>query len=122
MSSPNRTPKSYIVDAALHSAVHCLGVIVVVVLWSGRMKLQIAFFVVGLLEQNVGSDAGFFQQAVIVHRGCGNIDVNAADRAVFMLDAVNGVDANPDNIPSDCEPDLLRLPAQDVCVPYPARQ
>ena len=45
--------------------------IVVVVLWSGRMKLQIAFFVVSLLKQNVGSDAGFFEQAVIIHGRCG---------------------------------------------------
>ena len=56
------------------------------------MKLQIAFFVVSFLKQNVGSDTGFFEQAVIIYGRCGNIDVNAADRAVFMLDAVNGVD------------------------------
>ena len=47
---------------------------------------------VGLLKQDVGSDFGFFQQAVVVNRSCSNVDIYAADGAVFMFNAVNGVD------------------------------
>ena len=51
------------------------------------------FFMVGFLEQNVGADAGLFEQPVIVHCGGGDIDIYPADCAVFMFDTVNGVDA-----------------------------
>ena len=50
------------------------------------MKFQIALLVIGLLEEDVGADAGFLQQAVVVHGGCRNVDVDAADGAVFMFD------------------------------------
>ena len=48
-----------------------------------------------LCHQNVRSDtyAGLFEQPVIVHCGGGDIDIYPADRAVFMFDTVNGVDA-----------------------------
>ena len=51
--------KTNVVNAAFHSAVHCFCVIIVIVLWSGRMQLKIAFLVVSLLEKDVGADAGF---------------------------------------------------------------
>ena len=81
--------KTYIVDAAFHGPVHGLGVgnrnCV-----SGQLDaVQVAFFMVGFLEQNVGADAGLFEQPVIVHCGGGDIDIYPADRAVFMFDTVN---------------------------------
>ena len=59
--------KTYIVDAAFHGPVHGLGVIIINVLRAGWMQFQVAFFMVGFLEQNVGADAGLFEQPVIVH-------------------------------------------------------
>ena len=56
------------------------------------MQLQIAFFMIGFLEQDVGSDSGFLQQAVVIHCRGSNIDIYPADCSVFMLDIVNGVD------------------------------
>ena len=64
----------------------------VVMLWSGRMQFLVSFLIVSLLEQNIGSDSGILQLAVILNGRCRNIDINAADRAVFMLDTVNGID------------------------------
>ena len=56
------------------------------------MELQIALFVVGLLEEDVGADAGFLQQAVIVNGRCRDVDVDAADGSVLMFDAVDRFD------------------------------
>ena len=57
------------------------------------MQLLVVLLVVRLLKEDVRADAGLFQPAVILHRRRGDIDVHAADRAVFVLDAVNGLDA-----------------------------
>ena len=81
---------TYIIYAAFHSAVHRFCVVIVIVLWPCWMKLQIAFLMVCLLEQDVSPDFGFFQKTVIIHGRSG--DIHTADRAVFMLDAVNRVD------------------------------
>ena len=82
-----------VLHAALHRAVHRLGMVRIIMLWSGWMKFFIALLVIGLLEQNVGSDSCILQLAVILNGCCRNIDINAADRAVFMLDTINGIDA-----------------------------
>ena len=47
---------------------------------------------VGLLKQDVGSDFGFFQQAVVANRSCSDVDIYTADGAVFVFNTVNGVD------------------------------
>ena len=65
--------------------------VVVVVFRPRRMKLEIAFLVVSLLEEDVCADPGFFEETVIVDSRCRNIDVYAADSSVFMLDAVDGL-------------------------------
>ena len=52
--------ESDIINAALHRTVHCLRVVRVIMLRSGRMQVLIALLVVGLLKQDVGSDSGFF--------------------------------------------------------------
>ena len=62
-------------------------------LGSGRVQLEIAFLVVGLLEQDVGADAGLLELAVVFDRGGCDVDVDAADGAVLVLDAVDGLDA-----------------------------
>ncbi len=81
-----------IIDATLHRAVHRFGVVAVVVLRTGRVKGLIALFVIGLLEQNVGSDSGFLELSVILHsRGC-NVDIDSADRSVLVLDGVDRID------------------------------
>ena len=78
--------KAYIVDAAFHRTVHSLGMVCIVVLRSCGMQLFVALFVVGLLEQNVGSDAGFFQFAVVFHSRRGDIHIYAADIPIFVVD------------------------------------
>ena len=65
--------------------------IVVVVLGSGRVKLFVAFFVIGLLKENICADPGIVKLAVVFNGRCGDIDVHPADRAVFVLDRVNGI-------------------------------
>ena len=82
-----------VVDPALHGAVHGFGMVVVVVLRSCRMKLEVALFMVGFLEEDVGADACLLQFAVILNGGGGDIDVDAADIPVFMVDRVDRLDA-----------------------------
>ena len=82
-----------IVDAALHGAVVGLGVVGVVMLGTGGVQLFVALLVVGLLEEDVGANAGFLELAVVLHRRRGDVDVDAADVAVLVVDAVNCVDA-----------------------------
>ena len=90
---PEQHAQPHIVNAALHGAIHRLGVVVVVVLGSGGVQLQIALLVISFLEQDVGADARFFQLAVIFHRGGGNVDIHPANVTVFVVHAVNGMDA-----------------------------
>ena len=56
------------------------------------MKLQIAFFVVRLLEEDICTDSRFFQETVVINCGSRDINVYTADRSVFMFDAVYGFD------------------------------
>ena len=62
-------------------------------LGAGGVQRLVVFLVVGLLEEDVGADAGVFQLLVVLYRGGGDVDVHAPDGAVFMLDAVDGLDA-----------------------------
>ena len=87
-----QNPAADVVDAALHGAIHRLGVPGVVVFRSGGMKGFVRLFVVRFLEQNVRSDSRFFQLAVVLDRGSGNVDVDASNRPVFVLDRVNRFD------------------------------
>ena len=48
---------------------------------------------IGLLEKDVGSDSRFMEFSVVLHGGCRDIYIDTADVAVFMMNAVNGVDA-----------------------------
>ena len=84
---------AHIVDPSFHGAVHGRRVVVIVVLGPCGVELEITLFVVGLLEEDVGADACLLEKPVVVHGGGGNIDVDPADGAVFMFDAVDGVDA-----------------------------
>ena len=62
-------------------------------LWPGGMERQIALLVVGLLEQDVCANLRLLEQTVIIDGGCGDINVDAADCAVFMLNAIDGLNA-----------------------------
>ena len=85
-----------VIDAGLHSAVHRLCVVGVVALRTGRMELFVSLLVVGFLEQDVGADAGILELLVILHCGRCDVDIDPADRAVLVLDAVDGLDALQD--------------------------
>ena len=84
--------KAHIVDAALHGAVMSLGVVGIVMLGAGGMELLIALLVVGLLEEDVGADAGLLELAVVLHGGGGDVHIYPADIAVFVVDGIDGLD------------------------------
>ena len=71
-----------VINAALHGAVHRLGVVGVVVLGSRGMQRFIALFVVGLLEEDIGADAGVVELFVVLDGGGGDIDVDAAPDSI----------------------------------------
>ena len=85
--------QAYIINAALHSSVHSLRMVSVIMLRSARMQVLIAFLVIGFLEENIGTDACFLQLAVIFYSSSRNIYVYAADSAVFMLNRIDSLDA-----------------------------
>ena len=60
------------------------------------MQLFVAGTVVSLLEQDVGADFRGLQLAVGVLRRGGDVHVHAADGAVFVLGAVDGLEAFQD--------------------------
>ena len=82
-----------IVNAALHGSVHCLGMVIVIMLRSLRMKLKIALFVVGFLEKNIRADARFLKLSVILDRCCGDIYIDTADITVLMVNRINCLNA-----------------------------
>ena len=45
------------------------------------------------LEQNVSADAGVVQLFVVFDGCCGNVDIHAANRTVFVFDGINGFNA-----------------------------
>ena len=57
------------------------------------MQVFVRFLIICLLEQDIGADASFFEPAVIFDGGRRDVDVDAADRAVFMLDTIDGFNA-----------------------------
>lgn len=58
-----------------------------------RGEALVVLLVVGLLKQDVGADARLGEFPVVLHRGCGDVHVHAADSSVFVLDVVDGADA-----------------------------
>ena len=88
---PEQDAQTDVIDSALHGAVHCLGVVIVIMLWSCWMKLQIAFFMIRFLKQDICPDPCVLQLSVIFHRSCCDIDVYAADRSVFVLNRINRI-------------------------------
>ena len=90
---PVKHAQTYVVNAALHGSVHRFGVIVVVVLGPRRVQLLVTLFVVGLLEQDIRSDARFFEFSVIFNGRRRNVDVYAANVAVPVMNGIYGFDA-----------------------------
>ena len=88
--------KSDVVDTAVHSSVHSLCVVCIVMLWSCRVKLFIALLVICLLEEDICSDACLLEFAVVFNGSCGNVDIYTTDSAVLVLDRVNSVDTFKD--------------------------
>ena len=63
----------------------------IVALRTSGVKFLVILLVVRFLEQNVGTDTGFVQAAVVFYRGRSNVHIYPADGAVFMLDAIDGL-------------------------------
>ena len=82
-----------IVDSALHCSVMRLRVVCIIVLGTRWVKLQIAFFMIRFLKQNICSDSCILQFSVIFHSCCGDVYVYPAYCTVFVVYAVNSVDA-----------------------------
>ena len=81
---------TYVINTALHGSVHSFRMITIIMLRSGRVKLFIAFLMVGFLEQDIGTDTGFFKLSIIFHGGCRNVHIDTANVSIFMMDTVNG--------------------------------
>ena len=109
---PEQDAQPHVVDAAVHRPVHRLGVVVVVVLGARGVQLEVALLVVGLLEEDVGADARVLQLAEVLHRGGGDVDVDAPDVAVFVVDAVDGPDAVQDVLDGVVDRVLARFDGQ----------
>ena len=75
----------------------------------GGMELEIALLVVGLLEEDVGADAGLLELAVVFDGGGGDVDVDPADGAVFVLDGVDGLNTFEDVLNRVVDRVLARL-------------
>ena len=56
------------------------------------MKFLVGVLVIGFLKENVCSDAGIRKLFVILDRCGGNVYVHAADRSVFVLYGIDGLD------------------------------
>ena len=84
---------AYIVNPRFHRPVHGLGMIRIIALRTGWVKIFIRFFIICLLEQDVRSDPGVFQLLIILDRRGRDVNVDTADRSVFMFDAVDRIDA-----------------------------
>ena len=111
------TPVSYTHLDVYKRQVHRLGVVGVVVFRAGGMEKLVIFFVVGLLEKDIGADAGFLQLPVVFHSRRRNVDVDPADRPVFVLDAVDGLDTLEDILNRVVDRILARLDSEPL-VPH----
>ncbi|KAF5053122.1 hypothetical protein DSECCO2_401610 [anaerobic digester metagenome] len=84
--------RAHIVQARFHRSVEGGQVIVVVALGSAQMHGFVGGLVIGFLEQDIGSDAGILEAAVVLHRGGRNVDVHPANRAVITVGVVDCLD------------------------------
>ena len=80
---------SDIVYASLHGPVHGFRMPGIVALGSGRMKRLVSVLAIRLLKEYVCAYPGFFQPAVILRRGGGDVHVHPADGPVPVMRSVN---------------------------------
>ena len=85
--------QAHVINTTLHGSIHGLGVISIIMLGSFGMQLLIAFLVIGLLEEDVSTNACFLKLAIIFHCGSCNIYIHPANGTIFMLNTVNCFDA-----------------------------
>ena len=83
---------AHIVATAHLGTVHGLGVVAIVALGARGMQGLVVLAVVGLLEQDIGTDAGGLQFLVGLNLGSGDVHVQATDLAVAHLGVIDGVD------------------------------
>ena len=67
--------------------------ICIIVLGACGMQVFILLLVIGFLEQDVSTNAGFLELAIIFHGGCGNVDIHPANRTVLVFDRIDGLNA-----------------------------
>ena len=97
---PVNNPIEYVLDSikTIYSIKHKNGAIrrvnvnIAATTVENYRKLKEAGIGTYILEQDVRSDSRLFQLPVILHRRRRNIDIDPADRPVFMLDTVNCLD------------------------------
>ena len=82
---------AHIIYAALHCAVHSLGVPGIILLWPCRVQRLVVRLVVCLLKKYICTNAGVAQTAVVLDSGCRNVHIHAADSTVLVLYAVDGI-------------------------------
>ena len=73
-----------------------LRVIAIVGLRSLRVQLFVGRLVIRFLEELIGTDLGVVQLLVVFYGRCRDVDVDAADGAVLVLDRINRLDGVKD--------------------------
>lgn len=85
--------EAYVINAAGHGAIHGFGMVVVIMFGTRGVELQITFFMVRFLEEDVSTDPCITELSIILHRRCGDIHIHPADSAIFMFNPINRIDA-----------------------------
>lgn len=88
--------ETHVVNAGLHGTVMRFRVVAVVRLRSLRMQLFVGRLVIRFLEELIGADLSVVQLLVVFNGRCRDVDVDAANGAVFVLDRINRLDGVKD--------------------------
>ena len=77
---------AHVVAASFLGAVHCLRMPVIIALGACGMEGLVLLLVIGLLEEDIGSDSGGLELAVGLHVSGGNVHVHPADGVASFFD------------------------------------
>ena len=88
---PEQNAQADIFNPGLHGTIHRFGMPGIICLRPAGMQLFVILPVIRFLKQNIGSDFGVVQAAVIFYRRCRDVYINAANGAGFVFYAVNRI-------------------------------
>ena len=88
--------ETHVVNAGLHGTVMRFRVVAVVRLRSLRMQLFVSRLVIRFLEELIGTDLSVMQLLVVFNSRCRDVNVDATNGAVLVLDRINRLDGVKD--------------------------